>query len=342
MKRGRASLSKKADEVSVLEAAYRLDGPETDWLRGVAETAVPLLDQGWGVTASTWCVKPDAIQLRSIVSLGGPAGFGEAVVKAMRDTAPDIQRLPLAGPSPCTSLSAAGGGKLVADDPGSQELIRLGIRDCLMVFGADSGGFATVVSAYLPSAERPSRRTVSRWSRVASHLSAGFRVRRGLEAIRGRAIDPLAGSEAILTPRGALQHAEGPAAAARKALAHAALAVDRARGTLRAHDPDAALEGWKGLVSGRWSLIDHVDTDGKRFLVARRNDPDAQGPSGLSLRERQVMSARARGLSLKLIAYDLGLSITTVSNSLQEGMAKLGVASDAELPALFSLPGARS
>lgn len=106
MKRGRTLSVKRADEVSVLEAAYRLSGSEEDWLLGIAEMAVPLLDQGWGVTASTWSVRADAMGLRAIVSLGGPDGFGEAVVKAMRDTSPDIQRLPLVGPSPCTSLSA--------------------------------------------------------------------------------------------------------------------------------------------------------------------------------------------------------------------------------------------
>ncbi|MGH7440742.1 MAG: LuxR C-terminal-related transcriptional regulator [Polyangiaceae bacterium] len=79
-----------------------------------------------------------------------------------------------------------------------------------------------------------------------------------------------------------------------------------------------------------------MDTDGKRFLVARKNDPEAPEVSGLTLRERQVVAARARGLSLKLIAYELGLSIAAVGKSLQAGMTKLGVPSDAELPALFS------
>jgi DNA-binding NarL/FixJ family response regulator len=51
------------------------------------------------------------------------------------------------------------------------------------------------------------------------------------------------------------------------------------------------------------------------------------------------MALRARGLSLKLIAYELGLSIAAVSKSLQAGMAKVGVTSDAELPALFSFAG---
>ncbi len=324
------------DEVSVLEAAYRLGGSEEAWLRGVAEVTVPLLDRGWGVTASTWHVAPDAIQLRAVVSFGGPAGFGEAAERALRDTDPRIQRLPLST-APCTSLSEAGGAELVVDDPGSQALLRLGIRDCLMILGADSGGFNTVVSAYMPSVTRPTRRTVSRWSRIASHLSAGFRVRRGIAELPAGS-DPFVGSEAILRPDGALEHAEGPARSARRQLAHAVLAVDRARGKLRVHDPDAALEAWRGLVAGRWSLIDHVDTDGRRFLVARRNDPDVERPSGLTLRERQVMAARSRGLSLKLIAYDLGLSIATVAKSLQSGMAKVGIASGAELAAMFSAP----
>jgi len=208
-----------------------------------------------------------------------------------------------------------------------------------MVLGVDSGGYSTVVSAYLPEALSPSRRTASRWSRVATHLSAGFRVRRGLDALSRRSNrDPLVGSEAILTPRGKVEHAEAPAAAARRALAEAALAVDRARGKQRKDDPDGALEAWKGLVSGRWSLVDHVDTDGKRFLVARKNDPEVDGPSGLTLRERLVMASRARGLSLKLIAYELGLSLGTVSKTLQAGMRKLGIESEAELPPLFAPP----
>jgi DNA-binding NarL/FixJ family response regulator len=88
-------------------------------------------------------------------------------------------------------------------------------------------------------------------------------------------------------------------------------------------------------VAGRWSLLEHFDTDGKRFIVARRNDPDDAGPAGLSPRECQVLSCRARGMSLKLIAYDLGLSMATVSKTLDSGMTKLGVASDMDLPRLF-------
>jgi hypothetical protein len=86
MKRAGTKRPTRLDEVAVIEAAYRLEGSESSWLRGVAEVAVELLDEGWGVTASTWRGAPDAIQLRSVVSLGGPAGFGEAAERALRDT----------------------------------------------------------------------------------------------------------------------------------------------------------------------------------------------------------------------------------------------------------------
>jgi DNA-binding CsgD family transcriptional regulator len=86
-------------------------------------------------------------------------------------------------------------------------------------------------------------------------------------------------------------------------------------------------------------LLEHFDTDGQRFLVARKNDPDAVGPSALSLRERQVLACRARGLSLKLIAYDLGLSVPSISRTLKSGMMKLGISSHEQLAALFFARG---
>jgi hypothetical protein len=52
----------------------------------------------------------------------------------------------------------------------------------------------------------------------------------------------------------------------------AAKAIDRARSRARSNE-DEALELWQGLVAGRWSLVEQFDSDGRRFLVARKNDP---------------------------------------------------------------------
>jgi DNA-binding CsgD family transcriptional regulator len=336
-RRGRSRSKARADEISVVEAAYRLDGTETEWLEGIASAAAPLLDEGLGIAASTWTAAPGTLQVQSIAALGGPAGFSEAVGNAVRRCDPRIT-LGMLRVAPCTSLNTSGTTELVEADASSQNLLRMGVRDCLAILGVDSGRYVTALISYRPYPTRPSRQVISRWSRVASHLAAGFRVRRGLADLQERFAGPNAftGSEAIFTATGRLEHVENPAEHARKTLAHAVLAMNRARGNLRTDDPDAALDAWQGLVAGRWSLLDHIDTDGKRFLIARKNAPDTAGPEGLSLRERQVLSQRARGLALKLIAYDLGLSIAGVSKSLQTGMAKLGLSCEAEIVALFS------
>jgi DNA-binding NarL/FixJ family response regulator len=131
--------------------------------------------------------------------------------------------------------------------------------------------------------------------------------------------------EAVLRPNGRLEHAVGPAtsAPAREALALAARCIDRARGSLRRRDPSEAVEIWRGLVAGRWSLVDRFDSDGRRFLVAHKNDPSMRDPRGLTERERQVVGYADLGRSNKAIAYELGISPSTVGAILTNARAKL-------------------
>jgi DNA-binding CsgD family transcriptional regulator len=129
-----------------------------------------------------------------------------------------------------------------------------------------------------------------------------------------------------------------PAAAsrgARAALGSGVRAVDRARSGLRRADPDEALAIWRGLVAGRWSLLDHVERDGKRFLLARRNDLAVAPVDPLTLAERQVAAYAALGHANKLIAYELGLEESAVAMRLHRVERKLGVRTRAELIRLF-------
>jgi DNA-binding CsgD family transcriptional regulator len=332
--------SAEPDEVAVVEAAYRLDGTETEWLERVAGASSTLFDGALGVTASTW-IAPHT--MLAISSVGGPQGFASAVTQALDGASPEI-KLSLFRQAPVTSLSASGAAEWVAADPASQALLALGVRDSISIGSVPVYGYAPPVlavnvQAYLPEPARLSRRFVTRWSRIASHLSAGIRVRRALTAAGTSdtsRLDPVPTSEAILTPNGKLSHAEEPAKKAHAVLARAVAAIDQARGRKRRDDPDAALELWQGLVAGRWSLLEHFDRDGKRLIVARKNDPTTDGPELLSGRERYVLAARARGTSLKLIGYELGLSISSVSRTLTSGMRKLGILHEPELVALYA------
>jgi DNA-binding CsgD family transcriptional regulator len=332
--------SAQPDEVAVVEAAYSLDGSEIEWLERVASAASPLFDRALGVTASTWEAPHNMLALSTV---GGPEGFAGAVAQALNGSSTEI-KLSLFRQSPVTTLSASGAAKWVVADPASQALLGLGVRDSISigsvpVYGRAPPILAVNLQAYLSEPARLSRRFVARWSRIASHLSAGIRVRRALTAAGTSATsrpDPVAASEAILTPNGKLSHAEEPAKKAHAVLARAVAAIDQARGRKRRDDSDAALELWQGLVAGRWSLLEHFDRDGKRLIVARKNDPTAEGAEVLSARERYVLAARARGMALKLIGYELGLSVSSVSRTLSAGMRKLGILHETELVALYA------
>jgi DNA-binding CsgD family transcriptional regulator len=188
-----------------------------------------------------------------------------------------------------------------------------------------------ILVAPRPKATRVSNATRALWMRLTAHLTAGLRVREQLSAL-GWA--PLRDADAVVTPAGKIEHADGAArgASARQALREAALAVDRARSSRRRReDPDGALDLWRALVAGQWSLIDFFDSDGRRYFVARENAPHLPDPRALTPRERQVSAYAALGQSNKEIAYSLGLGSSTVATQLGRAMRKLGVRTRVEL-----------
>jgi len=165
------------------------------------------------------------------------------------------------------------------------------------------------------------------WHRIAIHWSAASR-------LAGRGADMEADDvEAIVTPEGKIADASGAGATTqgRELLRQATQNIDRARSQRGRSDPIAALDLWQGLLAGRWSLVEHFDSDGRRFMLARRNDPGIPDPTALTRRQRQVVFYVSLGLSNKETAYALGLAENTVSAHLASGLARLHIKSRAEL-----------
>jgi len=211
----------------------------------------------------------------------------------------------------------------------------LGVRELTGIIARDPNGHAIVLTVPMPDTRRPGRREVATWSRIATHISAGARLRR---AFPGNPSGDIAeGADAVLSPSGSVTHAEVGARSpsAMESLRRAAKAIDRARSKGRSNE-DEALDLWQGLVAGRWSLFDRFDTDGRRYLIARKNDPDVTDLRALTLRERQVLAYAAMGHSLKLIAYSLGISTSTASGNRQAAMRKLGLRTHADVVRLFA------
>lgn len=216
-----------------------------------------------------------------------------------------------------------------------RKAMELGHRDTLIVTAVDPYGPGFYLSMHLPEVTTLTEKERARWKMLAAHLSAGFRVRRGLseEGVLDSSKGPDT-AEAILDPTTfRVTDARGQAddTDVLETLRDAAVRVDRARGGLRKSDAEESLRVWWALLQGRWSFVDWFDTDGRRFVLAHPNPPNIGDPRGLTEREAQVVAFASLGETGKLISYRLGVSESGVSRALSSAMHKLGVKTQAEL-----------
>lgn len=198
-----------------------------------------------------------------------------------------------------------------------KQLVRetTGMRDAVNAVGIDASGQGVVMSIALPEGRGPGQRPLAL---IAGHLASASRLR------RARPTD-----EAVLE-RGRVVHAEGGARdpEARSALSRAALAIDASR-RAGAGLEHAAL--WTALVDGQWSLVERFERDGRRFFVARRNEPPHRAERALTALEAKAAALAGLGRSQKCIAFELGIGEPRVSSLLRGALGKIGVRTRAEL-----------
>jgi DNA-binding CsgD family transcriptional regulator len=321
--------------VATIEAAYRLVDDDVDWLRGICEAAMPLLDGGFGVVG--WMFDPSQPAERwqsSPVAVGANPGFCDAVLRTGKHMPlRDLERMYLYSPGVGTMRDMLGVRAADEYSPSSASAAKLGVRDFLGVRALDPSFGGCFFGAPLAQPAVAKRSFVSTWGRVSAHIAAGLRLRR---ALAGGAPEAHADA-AILDARGTVHHAEGAAKTSRnlEALRSAARAMHHARSAGQSETP-AALSQWQALTAGTWSLVDRFESDGQRFLVARANAPDAPDPRALSRGERVICRYIGAGHSNKLIAYSLGVSEGTVAAHAASAFRKLGVRSRVELVRLLA------
>jgi DNA-binding CsgD family transcriptional regulator len=320
------------DSIRAIEACYAQAKTTEEWLGGIAE-ALSSIDQGAGIRVLS-LAKQDG----GVVGVGGadrggvPMPWEELVVR-WRHSSPGLLASWLS-PTPVVDLASRRLGRLPeAVRMEAMALLRASeVMEVLGLVAMDPAGFGVLVS--VPS-RRPVRlpaRTIHVLGMVAAHIASAHRMR-----IRHATSESRQAVEAVLEPSGRVTHAEGDARpkAAQERLVAAVRDAERARGQMRRMAPLEAAELWKGLVDGRWSLVDQVEKDGKRFIVARRNEPGLENPLALTQRERDVLGWIALGHSNKFVGYQLGLGTSTVAGHLHRALAKLGLHSRREVISLL-------
>jgi hypothetical protein len=312
---------KVTDPVALIEAAYRLDGTEASWLKELARAATTALGSEHGAFAFVYDASGgDRIDILGAEAHEFPAEFVHQFFNqpdASRDATMAVARF-------MTGLQFMTVREVTHVHPRFLELVtQFGFEDVIGINARDPTGRGCFVS--LPDrAKKQSQRTLRVYHRLAAHISAGFRLRRELAAIAEQGIGVTDHAEAVLSPSGRIEHAVGAAEShpAREALQGALVRIEAARS--RRSDPQDSVELWRALVSGRWSVVEHFERDGKRYYLAHKNDPQLAPDLALTERERQVLGYAELGHSDKLIAYSLGLSRSTVATLLARARRKLG------------------
>lgn len=307
--------------IRVLEAAYRLEGDDTDWLGGVVRAMRDDLDRGAGVLAYLSRLDgPHVLMTSPLVH----RGVDPALLDRIRSSQPPplvteyIRRhMTIFG----SVRQTFGGG---SEPAGTLRRRRLGFDSLAAITQGDDSLVLQVIAASA-SEVRVTARTAAAWRKVLLHLGAALRLRQRLGA-----------REALLTPNGRLADATEGATTpdARRALVEAVRNLEQARSRRMRTDPEHALTLWQGLVSGRWSLVDHFEAGGRRYVAAHENRPGLRDPRALGPFERACVHYVTRGTKPRDIAYALGTTPASVSSALARAARRLGLASTAMLATL--------
>lgn len=320
------------DLFDILDAAYRLDLGNREWLSAIVNAARPTLDRGFGLCAFEFQfgteTPPRVLQARMV---GMPDELVQLYPMVFTSMSPEFRTRPFTH-GPCTSASQMTGlGSALKQHPlMRQHAQRFGIFDSLWITAAEPSGHGVGLHAGRGQISRVSSATRALWSRLGAHLSAATRLRRRL-AVTPR--EPAA----IFRSDGHLEHLACDELDTRAVgqLRASVLTLQHVRSASCAGASLPKLDAWKGLVDGRWSLLDKFESDGRRYVVAHANAPAPPPHEALTTRERQVLGYAALGHHNKAIAYDLGISHSTVRVLLARAAARLGVKSRAELITAF-------
>lgn len=316
-----------SNAIVAAHAAYELAGNDAEWLEQLLETLGPLLNTGRGVVGFRWSRREDgSIAARELEFIGGRPGDEEMFRGLLNNLDETRSSLAYEAPYSFKSLSEIAQDHPTLNDlKRDQDMQRLAHDRDLVDFemlrvdeSSGRGWMFSVLRSEVNGIAEPRRQL---WQKVGAHIAAGVRLRATLD---GPELDE---ATAVFDPNtGTLEVGdEALKSGGRRERLLELIEARREAEERVEYDPLGAMDLWEGLVAGRWSLLDTVDTDGRTYTVLRENPLHVRSRVALSERERQVAYLVGRGHHVKLAAYELGLAPSTVRSQLSSAMRKLNV-----------------
>lgn len=329
-----------SDCVGIVEALYALELREGPWLAHIAAATA----EGLGIrNRGAYAITYDASDIHDCL-FPGFAATAAVDPELARILATDFvelyRRTPTMVEDVFRHVSFAPSRKLRVRarlDEAHALLGRFGIHQILGLNGVNPDGRGAHIGLLIQRSARSPEPDLL--ARLSSHLAAASRLRRRLAGAPA-----IESADAVLEVTGTIVHAARGAKlrAAREALSAATRRLEHLRGPVRRRNPEQAARQWKALVAGQWSLVDQFESDGRRFLLAQSNEAPTASVAFLSERERQVVALAALGHANKMIAYELGIAISTVGVLLGRAARKFGATKRAALIEAYDAARGRS
>ncbi len=313
---------KRADLVQVLEVMYAPEPDASRWIGNVLQALqailVSELGAGMGIIAHT-----PGFANPALVAAGVSRGLGTSFTLAA------IERLP-----PDELRTSFYPGARFATHRDTEPMLSsatvsamrysrklAGWYDTLGIFAYPEPGMISVIGAGFDRGQTVSPLDRRRVVQIAEHLDSALRLR----------VRPEVAVAAVIAPDGKICDLADRALASEGrawfgARVTAIDALRTRRGRVRAD-----VDPWWALFAGRYSIVPVEDSDGKRHYLLLHNGPTVEEHGRFTLREIDAVRMAARGCTGKTIAYDLGISASTLSETLQRAAHKVGLRSRHEL-----------
>jgi len=314
-------MSRLSSVRTFLQACYSFSASAEGWLHGLAISANAALGQDLGALAVQFdASNPNRVTVRAAASTRRIQGLHSLVDDALSGLDRDYVQESL-GKMVATANSNRGPAQSGITD----YMAKVGARDMVALTAADPSGLGVLVLVHQSSACTLEASEFATLARLAMHISSASQL---------RSEESDASEAAVFRPDGHLVRAdddalEGDSVAALRRAVLATSALRSNRGTA-----ESALERLTSRVDAQWTVVSRFIEGSDEFVVARRNRPpvlQAPGMDALSIREREVVSFLALGHSQKAIAYELGLSPSTVRVLIARARLKLGARSGKSL-----------
>jgi DNA-binding CsgD family transcriptional regulator len=313
-----------------LDSVYRLDFDLPSWQSAIAREVSERQKLGPGVLSYEFdAAAPDeGVVLGSICDTGDIRRFRELTGPLHDQAVGDAYRAVIArGTHAGTFRELARRARVDrrSAEPFARAVQAAGFDDIWAVCAVNPDATGIVFAVPFAQTRVPPGRWHHTWTRLGVHIAASYRLRKKIAAGVPRSESRTDQADGVFEPGGADLELRSGAVGDRDALRHAVRTIDKARAREARGGSGELLSVWHGLLHGRWSLFDQVESDGKRFVLVFENDPEAYGAHELTKRERQVATYAAQGHSNKMIGYELGIAPSTVAAHLKSALRRLGL-----------------